>query len=152
MRKKAGFSPRVRIVRSSNPAPSQPRIPLSDTPTMSVSQKTVSVSGKMTRNSPSFTTENRPRATMLIWAHLEGRFSQIVPSSIGGIPEKITQRKDARIRVLYNSRFYHVFLDVAKRIPDHHFHVGELKDRVRLTKSRRGYPTENGHSSPMTRG
>ena len=40
-------------------------------------------------------------------------------------PPKITQRKDARIRVLVKVGFCHVFPDGAKKIPDHDFHVRE---------------------------
>ena len=56
-----------------NPAPNHPPFPLPGTPTMSVSQKTVPVSGKMIRNSIVFTTENHVRKTMSIWAHLDAR-------------------------------------------------------------------------------
>lgn len=42
-----------------------------------------------------------------------------------GIPPKITQQKDARIRFLFNDRFCLRFSYVAKVATDPHFHVGE---------------------------
>jgi hypothetical protein len=41
-----------------------------------------------------------------------------------GISPKITQQKDARIRVLFNDRFCLRFSYVAKVARDPHFHVG----------------------------
>jgi hypothetical protein len=70
--------------------------------------------------------------------------SQIVLPSICRIPRKITQRKDARIRFLLKIGFCHVFQDVAKGMPDHHFHVGDpqrghLSDSIRQSVSDRDY-------------
>jgi hypothetical protein len=50
---------------------------------------------------------------------------QIAPPAECRILPKITQQKDARIRVLLKVGFCHVFRDVAKGARDHHFHVGE---------------------------
>ena len=59
------------------------------------------------------------------------------------ISPKITQQKDARIRVLLEVRFCHRFPDVAKEPADLYFHVGELEKRGRLTIGGQGSPTEN---------
>jgi hypothetical protein len=50
---------------------------------------------------------------------------QIAPPAECRNPPKITQQKDARIRVLSRIRFCHVFPDMAKESPNLHFHVGE---------------------------
>jgi hypothetical protein len=62
---------------------------------------------------------------------------------------KITLRKDARIRVLFNERFCHRFRDMTKGSPDHNFHIGEIFRENYLTSGCEGSPAEHPGQCPQ---
>jgi hypothetical protein len=94
---------------------------------MSVSQKTVSVSGKMTGLRFVFTTETRSRETMSIWAHWDARspLRSCFPLCAGS-HKKSPSEKTSISAFCHRAPLNHVYPDVAKETPDLYFHVGEL--------------------------
>ena len=103
----------------------------------------MSFSGKMTRISTGFTIGTVFRMTMSVWVHPDARSPIRSCFSSGRILQKITQQKDARIRVLFDERFCQVFPDVVKGAPDLRFHVGKQWGDLCLTGSSRKSLTES---------
>lgn len=124
------------LMTYTHPAPSQPRIPPPSTPHhVSFAKNRVSFAIKPTKEYHFHDGEPPTGDHVHLGLFVRPLSPRIAPPSRGQKPPKITQQKDARIRVLFNDRFYHVFQDVAKRAPDHHFHVGERR-RGRVSDSK----------------